>query len=93
MEIKYRLVFYKDALKDIDFWKKSGNKQAINKIDKILKVLEQTPFHPTPGDHEALKYTTGYSRRINKKDRITYDINEAAKEVVIFRLRGHYDDK
>ena len=46
MEIKYRLVFYKDALKDIDFWKKSGNKQAINKIDKILEVLEQNPLIP-----------------------------------------------
>jgi Txe/YoeB family toxin of Txe-Axe toxin-antitoxin module len=44
--------------------------------------------HPTPGEPEALKYLTGYSRRINKKDRMTYDINEAAKEVVIFRMRG-----
>jgi len=93
MEVVYKLIFYKDALKDIDYWKRSGNKQAINKIDKILEVLEHDPFNPTPGEPEVLKYATGYSRRINKKDRIVYDVNTASKEVVIFRMRGHYDDK
>lgn len=93
MEVAYRLIFYKDALKDIDYWKRSGNKQVINKIDKIMEVLEQNPHSPTPGEPEMLKYAPGYSRRINKKDRITYDINEAMKEVIIFRMRGHYDDK
>jgi toxin YoeB len=93
MEIVYRLIFYKDALKDIDYWKRSGDKQAINKIGKILEVLEQNPHSPTPGEPEMLKYAAGYSRRINKKDRVSYDINEAAKEVIIFRMRGHYNDK
>lgn len=93
MEIKYALVFFKEALKDIEYWKKSGNKQAIKKIDEILKVLEQNPFSSTPGEPESLKFTEGYSRRINKKDRITYDINEEKGEVVIFRMRGHYNDK
>jgi toxin YoeB len=73
VEITSQLVFYKDALKDISFWKKSGDKQAINKIDKILKALEQDPLSPTPGETETLKYSSGYSRRINKKDRITYE--------------------
>jgi len=93
VEVVYRLIFFKDALKDISYWKTSGNKQAIKKIDHILEVLEQNPFSRAPGDPEQLKYSKGYSRRINKKDRITYDINEAAKEVIIFRMRGHYDDK
>ena len=93
MEVVYRLIFFKDALKDIDYWKKSGNKQATIKIDKIIEVLERNPYSPAPGEPEMLKYASGYSRRINKKDRITYDINEATKEVIIFRMRGHYDDK
>ncbi len=93
MEVAYKLIFYKDALNDINYWKKSGDKQAKNKIDKIIKVLEENPFSPTPGEPEALRYTSGYSRRINKKDRITYDINEDAKEVIIFRMRGHYSYK
>jgi len=35
MEVVYQLVFYKDALKDIDHWKRSGDKQAIKKIAKL----------------------------------------------------------
>lgn len=93
MEVVYRIIFFKDAVKDIDYWKRSGNKQAINKIDKIIQTLRKNPYSPTPGEPEILKYAAGYSRRINKKDRITYDINEGTKEVVIFRMRGHYDDK
>ncbi len=93
MEVVYQLIFYKDALKDVEYWKKSGDKQAIKKIDKIIEVLENDPNSPTPGEPEQLKYAKGYSRRINKKDRVTYDINEATKEVIIFRMRGHYDDK
>jgi Txe/YoeB family toxin of Txe-Axe toxin-antitoxin module len=46
MEVVYQLIFFKDALKDINYWKKSGNKQAINKIDKIIEVLEQNPYNP-----------------------------------------------
>lgn len=93
MEIKYVLIFFKEALKDIEYWKKSGNKQAIKKIDETLEILEKDPYSPIPGEPENLKFTKGYSRRINKKDRITYDINEVKKEVIIFRMRGHYDDK
>jgi toxin YoeB len=93
MEVVYQLIFFKDALKDISYWKKSGNKQAISKIDKIIEVLSRDPYSPNPGEPEKLKYATGYSRRINRTDRITYDINEATKEVIIFRMRGHYDDK
>lgn len=93
MEVNYVLVFFKEALKDIEFWKKSGNKQAVKKIDEILETLEKDPYSSIPGEPENLKFTKGYSRRINKKDRITYDISEENKEVVIFRIRGHYSDK
>lgn len=50
MEIVYRLLFYKDALKDINFWKKSGDKSAMRKIDKILEALEKNPHSLSPGD-------------------------------------------
>jgi toxin YoeB len=93
MEVAYELIYYKDALKDIDHWKKTGDKQAIKKIDKILEVLENDPYSPLPGEPEKLKYAAGYSRRINRKDRVTYDINDEKREVIIFSARGHYDDK
>ncbi len=93
MEISYQLVYYKEAFNDLIHWKKSGDKQAIKKINEILDALETNPYSPTPGNPEELKYTKGFSRRINKKDRITYGINDDKKEVVIFRMRGHYNEK
>lgn len=93
MEIIYRLIFYKEAQKDITHWRRSGNKQAIKKISDIVEALQKNPYSKSPGDPEKLKYTEGYPRRIDKKNRITYEINDIAKEVIIFSMRGHYDDK
>jgi toxin YoeB len=93
VEVIYRIIFYKEAQKDIGYWQKSGNKQAIKKISDIVEALKRNPYSKSPGDPEKLKYTDGYSRRIDKKNRITYEINDIAKEVIIFSMRGHYDDK
>jgi len=46
MEVAYQLIFYKDALKDIHYWKKSGNKQAITKIDKNFGSLREKSIQP-----------------------------------------------
>jgi toxin YoeB len=93
VEVIYRLIFYKEAQKDIEYWQKSGNKQAIKKISSIVAALKKDPYSKSPGDPEKLRYTDGYSRRIDKKNRITYEINDIAKEVIVFNMRGHYDDK
>lgn len=93
MEIKYKLIYFRDALKDIEYWKRSGNKAALKKIDTLLDSLEQNP-RKGPGSVEELKYQPGvWSRRINQKDRITYTISEEKKLVIILRMRGHYEDK
>ena len=93
MEVTYEIVYYKQALKDLQYWRSSGNLNAQKKIFEIITALESDPYSDTPGDPERLKYKVGYSRRINSKDRIIYDIYEDEKEVVIFSMRGHYDDK
>jgi len=42
-----------------------------------------------------VKYYAGYSRTINEKDRLEYDIVELhrAHYIAIARCTGHYDDK
>jgi len=62
------------------------------KIDELLSELAVNPLSLSPGNTKKLKYTEAHSRRINKKDRVTYLVNENKKEVVILRLRGHYED-
>lgn len=92
MEVTFELVYFKEALKDLEFWKTSGNKGALKKIKEILSALENNPYSSTPGEPEKLKYTEGFSRKVNKKDRVTYLVNEEKKEIIILRMRGHYDD-
>ena len=86
-------VVYKDkALDDIKFWRKSGQKNIQSKITKLIEDIE---LHPQTGIGfpEQLKYElTGlWSRKIDKGNRLIYDIYD--DEIHIVSLRGHYFDK
>ncbi len=87
----YKIKILPQADKDIRSYQKAGNKKAIQKIQVILKELQ---VHPTTGtgQPEKLKYElTGYwSRRIDKKNRLTYRIEEDVITVVIVAALGHY---
>ncbi len=87
----YKIKILQQADKDIRSYQKAGNKKAIQKIHAILKELQ---IHPTTGigKPEKLKYElTGYwSRRIDKKNRLTYRIEEGVVTVVIVSALGHY---
>jgi toxin YoeB len=49
------IIFSSEALKDLDYWKKSGNKKAIEKIKALLEEIQLNPFTGT-GKPEALKH-------------------------------------
>ena len=44
MEVIYALDFSQTALKDIEYFKRLGDKSIIRKIDSLLKDLEQHPL-------------------------------------------------
>ena len=86
MEIEYT----PQAIKDRDYWLKTGNKSVQKKITAlILDILK----HPCEGigKPEGLKYklTGKWSRKINETDRIVYEIKEN-RILLISRLKGHY---
>jgi toxin YoeB len=89
---KYIVKFEDKALQDIRKITKSGNKSDKNKLENILEELKSHPFIGS-GQPEQLKHKlSGYwSRRINKKDRLIYQvIEEPDKLVVIISALGHY---
>ena len=51
MEIDY----LPQALDDLKFWRKSGNKAVQKRISELLESIEQTPFEGI-GKPELLKY-------------------------------------
>lgn len=87
MEISYT----PDAIKDLGFWKKSGNKTIIKKITALIHAIDEKPYDGI-GKPEQLKHElSGYwSRRINKEHRIVYQVLEGENKVVVLSLKGHY---
>jgi toxin YoeB len=81
---------YEKAVRDFEYWKKSGNKAVQKKIQQILDDMKAHPFEGI-GKPEPLKYklTGRWSRRINSEHRIIYDVVD---EIInIYSLRGHYE--
>lgn len=92
--MKYTLIFSKTALKDIEKHKKSGDRSTLKKIEKLLNELMDHPYTGT-GQPEMLKHELAglYSRRINKKHRLVYSVNEQVVTVYILAAWSHYSDK
>jgi toxin YoeB len=91
---KFKVIVSDRAKKDLLSIQKSGDKASIRKIEIIIADLY---IHPETGigKPERLKFElTGYwSRRINKKDRLVYSIENEIVTVTIVSAVGHYDDK
>ena len=92
--MKYTLEFTKVALADIDKHKKSGDRTVLKKLDKLFNELMVNPRKGT-GKPEQLKGDLGglYSRRINKKHRLIYDIQDEIITVIVLSAHLHYGDK
>jgi len=84
-------IFSEDMAKHIS----SGQKKI---VERILNLIEEIKQHPTTGTGkvERLKGKEErlvYSRRINDKHRLVYEILEEEKRVIIIQFLGHYQDK
>ncbi len=91
--MSYELVFSSNAIEDISFLKKT-DKLAYKKLEKLLLELREHPKTGT-GKPQLKKYdlTGFYSRRINHKHRLIYQIQEEKVIVLVLAAQGHYGDK
>lgn len=91
---RYKIRISKLADQQIAAIKKSGDKAALKKIQKIIDELAEHPFDGS-GNPEQLKYELSgmWSRRITPKDRIIYQVDEEIYIVSILSVIGHYADK
>lgn len=86
----YRIVIKKTAQKDLAKHKKSGDKKSISKVSTIIEELKLHPYTGT-GKPEALKYEMSglWSRRINNKDRLVYEVVENVVTVYVISAMVH----
>jgi toxin YoeB len=88
---RYKIELKQTARNDLMKISKSGDQATIKRVEKIFLELE---LHPTSGSGkpEQLRYElSGYwSRRINRKDRLIYEVNEEEATVTVLSSLGHY---
>ena len=63
------IIYLQQALDDLIFWRRSGNKLIQKKISELIKSIEINPFEGI-GKPESLKYEHSgkWSIRISKAD-------------------------
>ena len=84
----YKIFFENQALKDAKKIEQSNLKENVAKLLAIIKI---NPFKYPPKFKILTKdYAGSYSRRINKKHRLVYQVSEELKQVKIIRMWGHY---
>lgn len=81
------------AAKHLSILKKS-DPSSFKKAEKLVEELRMHPKTGT-GQPECLKRNNGevWSRKINKKDRLVYEIKEEQILVLVLSAKGHYGDK
>jgi len=85
----YKLIYSSQAQKDAKKANKSGLK---NNIQKIIKILENNPYQNPPPFEKLIGDLSGsYSRRINLQHRLVYQIYNEKNIVKIIRMWTHYE--
>ena len=92
--MRYEVELTELALEGIKILKKSGDLQALKKLNKLLTELEEHPTTGT-GQVEQLKGNKSglWSRRFTGKHRLIYSVNDTEIKVLVISTYGHYEDK
>ena len=87
--VNWELVFTRDACKDA---KKIQASELRGRVDALLEVLRVNPFqNPPPYERLVGDLAGAYSRRINIKRRLIYQVYKAERIVKILRMWTHYE--
>ena len=90
--MSYEVVLTERFAKEVEKHKKSGDKKLAQKIYSFLQELREHPRSGT-GKPEQLKgFTTErWSRRIDQRHRLVYEIREDELIVLTISAYGHYE--
>lgn len=86
----YKVVYSKQALKDA---KKLSSAFLDKKAKALIELIKNDPFQKPPPYEKLVGNLSGsFSRRINIKHRIVYEVREDEKLVRILRMWTHYGE-
>jgi len=87
--VSWKIVYTSQALKDA---KKLSEAGLSERAKRLIALLEQDPFQTTPRYERLLGDLTGaYSRRINIKHRLVYQVLNEQRVMKVLRMWSHYE--
>ena len=81
--------FTKDAFAQYMYWQ-TQDKKTLKKINDLLEDIRRNGALQGIGKPESLKSHPGYSRRIDKENRLVYIIDNL-QNIKVISCRGHYE--
>ncbi len=86
----YSILYRKQVLKDIPKLKEA---RLNNKLSQLIDVIRSNPYQAPPPYEKLLGDLNGaYSRRINSKHRLVYQVVEEEKKIRILSVWSHYEN-
>lgn len=86
-----RIAFSEDAWGEYLYWQ-NQDKKMIKKINELLKEIQREPYAGKGMPEKLRRDLSGkWSRRINQKDRLVYEISDDM--IIVIQCKGHYKDK
>jgi toxin YoeB len=83
----YKIVFSKQAKKDAELIIQAKLK---TNVEKIIEILKNNPFQP-PCEKLIGDLKGAYSKRINLRHRLVYQVYEKEKVVKVLKMWTHYE--
>lgn len=85
----WTLRYSKRAAKDAELLRRAGHTL---RIKKLLEILETNPFqNPPPYEKLTGEFRGRFSRRINAKHRLVYEVLKEQRIVNILQMWTHYE--
>ena len=85
----YKIVYDKKAVNDIPKLKAAG---LDKKVKNLIEIIKENPFINPPPYEKLVGDLSGlYSRRINIKHRLVYQVYEDENAIKILGMWTHYD--
>lgn len=82
------VVFTKQAIKDFERIKDIPS--LLKRAQDLLDLIKKNPFQYPPAYEKLVGFEHVYSRRINIKHRLVYEVFEKEKIVKVIRMWTHY---
>ena len=83
------VVFTKQSYKDYEKIKQYP--VLLEKVKALVELLTRNPYETPPAYEKLIGFENVYSRRINVKHRLVYEVREKEETIVIIRMWTHYE--